>query len=348
MNLKSIIQQFQILGNIEEIIPWGNGHINDSFRVKIHEHDKPDYLLQRINHLVFKNVEGLMQNITQVTYHIQKKSKFRDLVLDIIPTKKEESYLKDDSGYWRLFEFIDDKKSYETSVSVELSHQAGRTFGEFAAAVSDFPIRELHNTIPEFHNINHRIDQFKKALASGNAQRREKASEQIKEVQSLSSDFCALYNTAVSGEIPLRVTHNDTKFNNVLLGDEGDTGIVIDLDTIMPGYVFFDIGDGLRSGAISAEEDEPNLTKIYLNADYYKAYLDGFLTSAGALLTKKEKAMLPKSGSYMAFIMAVRFLTDFLNGDTYYKTKYMEHNLVRAKNQLKVCDLLFLQSRKIP
>jgi len=339
VNVHDVIVNFQIQGRVHDIIPWGNGHINDSYRVINEDEMSPDYLLQRVNHLVFENVDGLMQNLQKVTDHIQAKDEFQVLVLNIIPTKEGEAYFNNPSGFWRMFEFVSDKKTYDRAENAELAYKAGSTIGKFVVALSDFPVDELHLTIPDFHNIRFRIQQFEDALERGDSIRREEAEEEIKKVQALSKDYMDLYDFAISGEIPLRVTHNDTKFNNVLLSDVEDMGIVIDLDTIMPGYVFYDLGDGLRSGVIEADEDESDLSKVILNEAFYRAYMDGFLKASKSILTQKEIAILPKSGSYMAFIMAVRFLTDFLNGDVYYKTEYQEHNLVRARCQLKVCEL---------
>ena len=339
MSVHDVILHFQIQGSVHDIIPWGNGHINDSYRVINEEEGVPDYLLQRVNHQVFENVGGLMQNLQKVTDHIQAKEEFQDLVLNIIPTKNGEAYFNNPSGYWRMFEFVSNKKTFDRAEHAGLAYKAGSTIGKFVVALSDFPVDELHLTIPDFHNIRFRMQQFEDALVSGDSIRREGAEEEIKRVHALSTDFIEMYDFAISGAIPLRVTHNDTKFNNVLLSDVEEMGIVIDLDTIMPGYVFYDVGDGLRSGVIEADEDEPDLSKVIMNEAFYQVYMDGFLNASKSILTQEEITILPKSGSYMALIMAVRFLTDYLNGDVYYKTEYEEHNLVRARCQLKVCEL---------
>lgn len=338
--LEEVLANFQVKGSIKEIIPWGNGHINDTYRVINSASDLPDYLLQRVNHQVFDNIDGMMNNVSLISHFIKSQTAFDELLLGLIPTKKNSSFFQNHSGYWRVFEFEKNKKSYDTPKNPELSYKAGFTYGTFLVALSDFPLDQLHNTIPKFHDIRYRIFQFEDSLKHGMEERINEVLPEIKIIQSLSKRYLDVIDLAVSGEIPLRVTHNDTKFNNVLLDDKNEYGIVIDLDTIMPGYIFFDVGDGLRSGSISANEDEQDLSKVTINEKVYHAFLNGYKDATVNIITDKELEILPKSGSYMAYIMAVRFLTDYINGDVYYKIKYPTHNLVRARCQLKVCELI--------
>lgn len=343
MDALSIIKKFRIEGSGVEAIPFGNGHINDSYRVKVDSPGNPGYLLQRINHAVFKDVPALMENINKVTEHLRSDS-FEMEVLTLIPTLEGELFHKEDGQYWRVFEFIEGAESLDKAENAGQSYEAGRAFGLFMRDLEDFSAQELHMAIPDFHNMSTRLQQFREALANGTNARVQGAGNEINYVQELSHDMEQIYLNAL--KLPLRVTHNDTKFNNLLLDRHGKVRAVIDLDTVMPGYVFYDVGDSIRTGTITSDEDEQDLSKVKVDDEIYEAFLNGYLDAAGLKLTHEELLSLPLAGAYMAFIMGVRFLTDYLNGDVYYKIKYPEHNRVRARCQLHVCKLLLKKANE--
>jgi len=336
-----IIQRFQIAGTPEQAESFGGGHINETYKIITLERSQPDYLLQKINQEVFPNVDALMENISRVTEHIKSKaSPSRRQVLTIIPTKEGRLFYHDQSGYWRVFEFIGNAESYDKAKTEKQAFEAARMFGRFLRDLSDFSVEELNITIPDFQNIDYRLNQFREALSGAGKDRIRKAKKQIQMVQNNSATASKLFASAISGELPLRVTHNDTKFNNVLL-DKHDNGVaLVDLDTVMPGYVFYDVGDGIRTGIVTAEEDEQNLDLVNIDRPKYEAYLKGYLEGAGDILTGKELDSISMAGFYMAFIMGVRFLTDYLNGNVYYKVGFPEHNYFRARCQLYVAELL--------
>jgi Ser/Thr protein kinase RdoA (MazF antagonist) len=343
LGVPGIIRNFKVSSQSVDAQPFGNGHINDTFRVEVEEVGHPGYLLQRINDKVFNDIPALMENIHLVTEHLRSKSG-AGKVLKIIPTKEGEWFSKDETGYWRVFEFIEGARSHDKAEDVIQSYAAGNAFGRFIHDLTDFPAEKLNITLPDFHNMNFRLRQFEKALGESGMDRTIEAQEEIRFVEKYSSDMEQIWLDAQ--KLPLRVTHNDTKFNNVLFDEEGKVLAVIDLDTVMPGYVFYDVGDGIRSGVITADEDEQDLSKVKIDHQKYESYMNGFLDAAGQKLTHEELLSLPKSGAYMAFIMGVRFLSDFLNGNIYYKTKYPSHNLHRARCQLYVAELLLEKSEE--
>lgn len=343
MDPLSIISHFMIEGNAIEAIPFGNGHINDSYKITVDAPGNPGYLLQKINHTVFTNVPALMDNIRKVTEHLQAKAEGME-VLSIIPTRERELFLQEGENYWRVYEFIEGARSLEKADTEAQSYEAGRAFGLFLRDLEDLPADDLHITIPDFHNLSKRLQQFWGSLAMLTPERSKAAIEEITFVNEIASDMEQIYLDAQ--ELPLRITHNDTKFNNLLLDRHGKVRAVIDLDTVMPGYVFYDMGDSIRTGAMTADEDEKDLSLVMVDDKIYESFFNGYLDAAGMKLTHEELLSLPKAGAYMAFIMGVRFLTDFNNGDIYYKTRYPEHNLDRARCQLHVCRLLLEKAKE--
>jgi Ser/Thr protein kinase RdoA (MazF antagonist) len=334
-----IIGQFAISDTPVSAAEYGSGHINDTYRISVQELGHPGYLIQRINHSVFPAVENLMENIAMVTSHIREKMEFQELVPSLVETHQGLLFHKEEGSYWRVSEFVDGVQSFDMPENDEQVYQGAHLFGKFLRALSDFPADRLHLTIPDFHSIKLRVTQFEESLKNADSDRLVAAIEWIERVQLNASAFIKLEEEVTSGDLPLRVTHNDTKFNNVLLGEDGQSGCVIDLDTVMPGYAFFDVGDGLRSVGALANEDESELSKIELNTVNIEAFLAGYLDATTDILTPKEKTLLPQSAAYMAFIQGVRFLTDYLNGDVYFKTDFADHNLIRAKNQLTLSRL---------
>lgn len=335
----TVIKNFRLTASPVSAITFGSGHINDTYRISVLESGHPGYLLQRVNRMVFPEIEKLMSNIAGVTTHIQQLEEFHSLVPSLVETIDGKLFTEQGGYYWRLFEFVDGVRSFDQPENVEQVYQGARLFGSFLRAMSGFSTDRLHLTIPEFHSMRLRFRQFEEALIEAESERIIAASEWIEHVQLAAPTFIQLYEEVTSGSLPLRVTHNDTKFNNVLLSDDGLSGCVIDLDTVMPGYTFFDVGDGLRSVGVQATEDDSNLTGIELSTANIEAFLAGYYDATRNILTQKEISLLPHSATYMAFIQGVRFLADYLNRDVYFKTSYDDHNLVRAQNQLTVSRL---------
>lgn len=340
MNPRAIIQNFQVTGILSEIYAFGNGHINDTYRVVNDDPGSPDYVLQRVNDAVFPDVGGLMQNISQVTEHVRKKSGQGEQVLALIPTLEGELFYEDGNGYWRVFEFLSGSHSYEHASTTDMAYEGGLIVGNFLNKLADLPVGKLKITIPDFHNMRFRIKQFEHALKTADKARLDQAKDPIDQVMGHSDMMCEVYDFSASGNIPLRVTHGDTKFNNILFKSSGEGMCLVDLDTVMPGYLYYDIGDAVRTGVVSAAEDEADLEKVQVDISKYKALIKGYIEATKGILTKEEMGYIPKAGPYMAFIMGVRFLTDFLSGDVYYKTKFPSHNLQRARCQLYICELL--------
>ncbi|MBN1822358.1 MAG: aminoglycoside phosphotransferase family protein [Prolixibacteraceae bacterium] len=340
--LKSIVNEFRYQGTVIDINPFGNGHINDTYLVKTIEDVSPDYILQRKNHQVFKNIPGMMENIIRVTDHIRNKL-INDNISDIdrkvvhhLKTSDDKFYFKDTTGnYWTLFLFIKGCKSYEKIEKPQQAYLAGKAFGQFQKQISSLPGKPLNETIVDFHNIEFRLNNFQKALLVNFNNRKVEAEDEIVVAQSLSEEMKTLLKLQRQGKIPFRITHNDTKINNILFDKNDNILCVIDLDTVMPGLVHFDFGDAIRTAANTADEDEKDLSRIAVNADIFEEFTKGFLEELRETLTSLEKELLPHSVKFMTYIMGLRFLTDYLDGDTYYKIDYPEHNIVRARAQFK-------------
>jgi len=345
MTAEEIAQQFATGGTITRVLPHGAGHINDSYHLVNASDDHPDYLLQRINHYVFRNVELLMKNISIVTEHIsaiQKKRGLTDLQrrsLTIIPTKDGEPYLKvqdPEESYWRVFNFIEDHQVFEKAPDPEIAREGARMFGDFTGMLSDLDPSDLGDTIPRFHDLKWRISNLRKSIEEDKAGRVKLVEEEIRYIESKIPLMSTIQDLGEQGSIPVRVTHNDTKINNVLF-DHNRRGLcVIDLDTVMPGYVHFDFGDGIRTFTNTGEEDDENLDGIRMDLEMYRAFAAGFLESTRQILTPAELDTLVYAGLLFPYEQGVRFLTDYLSGDVYYKIGYREHNLVRTRAQLKL------------
>ena len=320
--------------------PYGAGHINDTFLVRSNEGEA--YLLQRINHQVYADVTGMMDNIRRVTEHLRHKlESYPDntlTTLQIIPTHDGALFYQDDtSSYWRMITFIRDGVSYEVAPSPALAQEAGRAFGQFQALLSDLPGPPLHEVIPQFHHMDHRLHQFEQALTADPVHRVAHVDDEIQFVRQRAKKMLAWYQLIATGQLPLRVTHNDTKLNNVLLDPTTHrVRCVVDLDTVMPGSVLYDFGDAIRTTANTAVEDEPNLDRVQFSLPYYEAFTRGYLSQALSFLTDAERIHLPFSAQYMTFIMGLRMLTDYLSGDVYYKIHHPEHNLQRARAQFQL------------
>jgi len=325
-----------------------SGHINDTYLIKTKE--EPYYILQRINHIVFKDVPGLISNKVSVSKHIQKKlaylpqDKLNQSVLMFVETKKGKYYYKDeDENYWNVMVYINNSVTYDIVTNKEVAYEGGKLAGDFLNLTSDFDASVLTEVIPKFHDMSFRFWQFEEALKVVSTERLEQAKTYIDKVNALKEEMHVIQNLKESGKIKLRVTHNDTKISNALF-DKNNKGLcMIDTDTVMPGVVHYDFGDAIRTICNTAAEDETNLNLVNFNVEYYRAYKKGFLEKVESALSSLEIKTLPLAAKTMIFIMAIRFLTDFLNGDVYYKTKYPEHNLDRAKNQFKLIDSMMAQ-----
>ena len=339
-NLQSIVSHFNTKGTVNEIQPLGSGLINDTYKVTTLEADAPDYVLQRVNHAIFQNVEMLQANIEAVTRHIRKKlveqgaDDIDRKVLSFIPADTGKTYWYDGENYWRIMTFIPNAKTYEM-VDAEYSYYAGVAFGNFQAMLADIP-DELGETIPDFHNMEFRLKQLRDAVAADVVGRVKEVQYYLDEIEKRAEEMCKGERLYREGKLPKRVCHCDTKVNNMMFDEEGKVLCVIDLDTVMPNFIFSDFGDFLRSAANTGAEDDENLDNVNFNMEIFKAFAKGYLESAKVFLLPIEVENLPYAAALFPYMQCVRFLADYINGDTYYKTKYPEHNLVRTKAQFKL------------
>ena len=326
---KDLLGKFNIEGEPISITPYGEGHINQTFLV---ETDKKRYLLQRINPFVMPNVEGLMENICRVTEHLKKKG---TETLSVIFTKDGKSFYKGE-GYYRVYDFIENTVTYQRITDERVFENIGRAFGTFQNQLADFNAGLLVEVIPNFHNTPDRFCKFEQAVKNDVKNRAATCSEEIEFFKERKNTLGKIVEGLADGSIPLRVTHNDTKVNNILMDAvTNDARAIVDLDTVMPGSMTYDFGDAVRSGANTAKEDERDLSKITINLGLFKAYAKGFCGAVKQSITKKEKDLLAYSVYLMTIEVAIRFLTDYLMGDVYFRTKYENHNLIRAKAQIQ-------------
>jgi hypothetical protein len=335
-----VAAHFAPAGEVIEVRPFGNGLINDSYLAGTAA-GAPDYVLQRINHHIFRDVDMLQNNIDAVTTHIRRKLTERgekDIdrkVLRFVPARDGKKYHFDGESYWRMMVYIPDSVSCET-VNPEYAGYAGRAFGDFQSMLSDIPV-SLGETIPKFHNMEFRIVQFKEAIQADVKGRVSSVREFVNALLRRAAGMCEAEQLHRAGRLPKRVCHCDTKVNNILF-DKGGGGIlcVVDLDTVMPSYIFSDVGDFLRTAANTGTEDDRDLSRVEFNMDIFEAFTNAYLASAGGFLTDTEILHIPYAAMLFPYMQSVRFLTDYLNGDTYYKTQYPGHNLVRARAQYKL------------
>ena len=348
--VNQIVTQFDIRGNILDVKPLGNGLINDTF--KVHTDGADDYVLQRINNAIFKDVELLQHNIECATAHIRKKleaageADIDRKVLRFIPCKDTgKTYWTDGNTYWRVSVFVKDAFTYET-VNPEYSYCCGKAFGRFEAQLADIP-DSLGETIPDFHNMELRARQLHEAVQADAVGRMAEAEVQaiLADLLPFEEEMCKAERLHREGKLPKRICHCDTKVNNMMFDAEGRVLCVIDLDTLMPSYVFSDFGDFLRTAANTVAEDDPAVEKVDFRMDIFEAFTKGYLESAKVFLTPVEVENLPYAACLFPYMQAVRFFADYINGDTYYKIKYPEHNLVRSRNQVA---LFHAALRKVP
>lgn len=340
--LQEITSNFVTQGTIDSINNFGGGLINDTYKVTTKEEDTPNYILQRINHTIFKNVDMLQANIIAVTEHIRKKleeSNTQDIdrkVLQFVPTTDGKFYFFDGQNYWRMMRFIKDADTFDT-VTPKYAEHAGEAFGEFQAMLADIP-QQLEETIPNFHNMEFRLQELKDAIKNGNKERIKETETYITEIEKRAEYMCQAEQLHREGKLPKRVCHCDTKVNNMMFDKEGKVLCVIDLDTVMPNFIFSDFGDFLRTGANTGLEDDKNLDNVSFNFDIFSSFTKGYLKGAKCFLTPIEIEYLPYATALFPYMQCVRFLTDYINDDTYYKIEYPTHNLIRTKAQFKLLE----------
>lgn len=340
---EKVIGNFLIDGELEKIKVNTQGHINSTFvSTFIKDGVRTKYTHQKINRNVFKNPKEVMENIVAVTKHIEEKvSSFPDKdrrVLKVIFTKDNLPYYIDEDGeYWRTYIFIENVNTYDKIPSVNAAKNLGKGIGNFQRQLSDFDGSRLNITIPHFHDMNLRYRQLDDAVKADVKGRCAQVKAELDFLYANKERGCRIWDDFEKGILPNRVTHNDTKMNNVLFDPVSDEAVcVIDLDTIMPGTILFDTGDMIRTACNTAEEDEKDLSKVSFYAEMYKSLIGGYMESADSFLTKEEREGIKESGRVITQIMAVRFLTDYIAGDVYYHTAYNDHNLVRCRTQLSL------------
>ncbi len=344
-DLKKIAGHFCFEGEYVETVPYGYGHINDTFAVscKAGDGSRRRYIMQRINSSIFKDPQALMENIERVTRHIRDKVIKRGgdekrETLNIIYTSDGKNHFRTEDGqYWRAYVFIEGARTYQIVEDEKHLYNAGNAFGKFQMLLSDFDAGTLHETIPDFHDTKKRYGAFLEAVEKDVCGRAPQVKAEIEFVRSRAEEAGKIVDFIKKGEIPVRVTHNDTKFNNVMIDDATGEGIcVVDLDTVMPGSSLYDYGDAIRSGTNPADEDERDLSKVSMDLKLFETYTHGYLDATRNILTESETDLLPMGAKLMTFECGMRFLTDHLNGDTYFKIHREGHNLDRCRTQFKM------------
>jgi thiamine kinase-like enzyme len=344
-DLEKIYTSFLADGSFSDAVSYGSGHIHDTFLVETSEKDKDDYILQKLNNRVFRNIPELQDNIERVTYHLNKKllsipgADVKRECLTIILAKNGKSWIEDEEGsFWRMFAYIPNHRSYDLVDTPDKAFEGGKAIGRFQALLADLPGKPLYETIPYFHNIGKRLEAFISAVKSDRLERVKSIQGEIDFILNRSEEMKIILKLGKEGKIPLRITHNDTKFNNILL-DENDKALcIIDLDTVMPGYVHYDFGDAIRTAANTADEDEKELSKVRMDIGLFKAFAEGYLNETRDTLNSIEKKYLAFAPRLITYTMAVRFLTDYIDGDVYYKIHHEGHNLQRARAQFRLLE----------
>lgn len=327
----NICGKFQTKGAALSCEPYGNGHINATYLVKT---DEEQYILQRINHHIFQDVPGLMRNVERVTAFLAEKDPDPRHSLHLVPAKDGAAYVEAEGEFYRMYDFVHDSICLDAPETDEDFYQSAVAFGSFQRQLADFPANELSETIPRFHDTPNRYRALRAAIEKDALGRAASCREEIEFALTREADAAVMMNLLAAGELPLRVTHNDTKLNNVMLDAKTRKPLcVIDLDTVMPGLAANDFGDSIRFGANTGAEDEKDLTKISLSLARYEAFARGFLEACGMALTPKEIETLPWGAKLMTLECGVRFLTDYLEGDTYFRIHRPEHNLDRTRTQ---------------
>lgn len=350
-NISEIAGHFNCHVDTASLKKFGSGHINDTYFVKNRDAGGFDYLLQRINHHIFTDVAKLTENMCMVINHLKSKVALKGSgspdteVMTLIQGRDGKYFYHDSYGkYWRMCYFLSNTKTYDVVETEKQAFEGGKAFGRFQSMLSDMQAEVLYEVIPAFHNIESRLNALGQAVKSDPHNRASAVRPQLDFIQAYAEEMSYFQQPLQQATLPKRVTHNDTKFNNVLLNEYDEAQCVIDLDTVMCGYVAYDFGDAIRTIVNTKAEDEGDLDKIQLNIQLFEAYTKGYLLEAGGFLVDSEIRSLIMGVLLLPYMQAVRFLTDHINGDTYFKIKFPDHNLQRAKAQLKLFDMLY--SRK--
>jgi hypothetical protein len=349
-DIREVVGRFRIPGEFLNAAPYGNGHINDTYAAVFDQTGtRVRFIVHRINHNIFKNPVALMDNVQRVTSHVEEKiagqpNRFGQ-VLTLIPTHEGQSYYRDEAGnHWRVYNFIERARTYDAVESPRQAFEAAKTFGQFQRWLTDLPAPRLHDTIPDFHHTPKRFTALERAIEADSVNRARLAAPEI-EFALKHRPICSVL---LDANLPERVTHNDTKLNNVMLDDATGEGVcVIDLDTVMPGLVLYDFGDMVRTTTSPAREDERDLLKVTMQFQMYEALVRGYLESASGFLTPQEKQYLAFSSKLITFEIGIRFLTDFLAGDTYFKVHRDGHNLDRCRTQFKLVESMERQEEQM-
>jgi aminoglycoside phosphotransferase (APT) family kinase protein len=345
--LQHVSRQFQIYGKILHAETFKIGHINETYSASYDQGGtRVRYIHQKINKNVFKEPPAVMRNLVRVTKHIRHKleaGQVEDLTrrsLTVIPTRDGQAYFHNGDGeYWRTFVFVEGVQTFESVQTPKQAFEAGRAFGEFQNYLVDLPGERLLETIPDFHNTRKRFKAFLEAVEKDHINRAKLAQPEIQFAKKREAMVDVILSAMQKGKIPERITHNDTKFNNVMLDEKtGKAMCVVDLDTVMPGCALYDFGDMVRTTTSPTLEDEPDLSKVRMQVPMFKALAKGYLSSAGGFLTPAEKALIAFSGKLITFEIGLRFLTDFLSGDTYFRIHRPAHNLDRCRTQFKLVE----------
>jgi hypothetical protein len=352
--LQEISRQFQIYGEILHAETFKIGHINETYSATYDQGGmRVRYIHQKINKGVFKNPPTLMKNVMRVTHHIRCKleaENARDITrrsLIVIPTRNGQSFYRSRDGeFWRTFVFIEGVQTFESVQSPGQAFQAGRAFGEFQNLLVDLPGGRLNETIPDFHDTRKRFTALQQAIEKDHYNRARDAQAEIKFALHRGALVDVILDAMAKGQIPERITHNDTKFNNVMLDTlTGEAKCVVDLDTVMPGCALYDFGDMVRTTTSPTLEDEKDLSKVKMHMPIFKQLARGYLSSAGKFLTRAEKSHLAFSGKLITFEIGIRFLTDYLSGDTYFRIHRADHNLDRCRTQFKLVESIEQQEK---
>ncbi len=344
--MKEIVSQFVASDQIGELVPFGNGHINDTYAVSDTEGVRR-WILQRINHHVFPRVEILQSNVAVVSRTLREKLEAagdKDAArryLDFLPLREDPkcNYYFDGENYWRVCTFIPDSMSL-SELTCESARYAGEAFGQFEEMLSDIPEGILGDTIIDFHSMPFRLRQLREALAADPVGRASKVSDLIEEIERRADKMLIQEQLYAEGKLPKRTIHCDTKVDNVLFDKSGKVLCVVDWDTVMPGFILSDVGDFIRTGVNLAPEDEADLSKIGVNMEIYRAFVEGYLSTAGKFLNETERSLIAYGGRLMTYMQTVRFLADYINGDTYFKVHHPEHNLQRTRAQFRYLQCL--------
>ena len=337
----AVCSRFAFDGAVTNLKVCGNGHINSTYIVTAEGGKR--YILQILNTAIFKDPTGVMDNIAAVTDHIRKglaeagEDTERGTMRVVLTKDGAKGYTDEDGRFWRAYDFVEGTVCRLTVDSPETFARVGEAFGDFQRRLSDFDASKLIESIPNFHNTKKRYADFLAAVERNASGRAHLVAEEIKFITDRAEKCALIVDARASGDLPLRVTHNDTKLSNILLDETTEEAVcIIDLDTVMPGSSLYDFGDSIRTGATSAPEDEPDLDKVHFLPEMFKAYARGFIKGTGGALTDRELKLLPDGGYTITLEQAIRFLGDYLDGDTYYHIDYPDHNLVRARTQLKL------------